>query len=146
MWIWRAKASVRKHCPPEAVNLLEAWRFIAGPPAGNDNLMNVKTNSQSCRVAPWQEMHVCLFTFSLSFTHTCLEGVFWLYTSWWGFLSWSGACQRSGGPAHLGVIEKPKSAVFSGGRLVLQALHGSSVDGVSQSLHSCDNAQFRQVR
>lgn len=29
---------------PEVVNLSEAWRFLAGPPPGNDNLMNVKTN------------------------------------------------------------------------------------------------------
>lgn len=46
----------------------QAWRFLAGPLPENDKLMNVKTNSQSCRVAPWKEMHVGLFIFLLSFT------------------------------------------------------------------------------
>ena len=31
--------------------------------------------------------HVSLFIFLLSFTYTCLEGVLWLYSSWWGFVS-----------------------------------------------------------
>lgn len=110
--------------------------------------MNVKTNSQSCRVALWQEMHVCLFIFLLSFTYTCLEGVFWLYASWWGFLSWRVAYARD-------VVVRPTRGLFWNqralssfrGSLILQALWGTSGGGgfsvIKLSWHSCDTGEFR---
>lgn len=49
-------------------------------------------------------MHVCLFIFLLSFTYTCLEGVFWLYRLVGSFVSESGVCQRCGGPAQSGLL------------------------------------------
>lgn len=87
--------------------------------------MNVKTNSQSCRVAPWQEMRVCLFIFLLSFTYTCLEGVFWLYASWWGFLSWRVAYARDVVVLPTwGLFWNPRAVSSFRGRPTLRALWG----------------------
>lgn len=131
---------------PEAVNLSEAWRFLAGPPPGNDNLMNVKTNSRSCRVAPWQEMHVCLFTCLLSFTCTCLEGVFWLYASWWRFLSWRAAYARDAVVLPTwGLLWNPRTLFSLRGETDSWGSPGDirgCFSVIKLSLYSCDTGRF----
>lgn len=75
--------------------------------------MNVKTNSQSCRVAPWQEMHVCLFIFPSIFHLHMSGGCVLTVRELMGiFVSESGVCQRCGGPAPLGAVVKPKSTIL----------------------------------
>lgn len=107
--------------------------------------MNVKTNSQSWRVAPWQEMHVCLFIFLLSFTYTCLEGVFWLYTGWWGFLSWRAAYARDVvGLPTWGLLWNPRALPSFMGRLIFQAPWGTPrgcFSVITLSWYSCGAGQ-----